>query len=232
MTAVLFDLDNTLYDASQYFLGAFSGISNTLSEKYGLKKALVYEKLIEIWKKETSMYPRLFDDLLSFLKISATEVQNLIKQFNEYEGKLEPYPDAIPTLRILKERGYKLGVITDGDPDRQKRKIKMLGLSDFFDVVVYAKESGSKKSVFPYLMALERLNENPRNSFYVADNPLADFEGAKKAGLTTIRILRGEFANISSGTCVDYQIKNLAELIEIVEERNEKGDSSCDRNQS
>lgn len=215
VNAVLFDLDNTLYDAKQYFFGAFAIISEFLSKKYGISQRDVYRSLVKIWEEKTSIHPRLFNDLLSFFDIDEKEVQNLLKLFNEYGGRINPYSDALPTLNALREKGYKLGLITDGNPERQERKIKLLNIQQFFDVVVYAKEIEPKPSPVPYLETLKKLDVGPSNAFYVADNPLIDFEGAKKAGMKTIRILRGEFAKLPKNMYIDFEIKDLSELLKL-----------------
>jgi putative hydrolase of the HAD superfamily len=213
MGGVLFDLDGTLYDSKQYFFGAFRTISEYLSNKYGLSRANVYKKLVNIWKEKTSMYPRLFDDLLSSLEVNTREAQNLIQLFNKYEGELEPYPDAVPTLNALKKDGYKLGVITNGVPQRQKRKLELLGFHHFFDVVIFTKKIKPKPSPLPYLKALEELGIDSPSALYVGDNPLVDFEGAKKAGIKTVRILRGEFAKFPKNEYIDFEIVGLNEVL-------------------
>lgn len=216
MIAVVFDLDNTLYDTKQYFLGAFNKIAEYLSKKYQIPKQKVYKKLVSIWEEKTSMYPHLFDDLLSFLDLEK-ELENVIKIFNEYSGKLKPYFDVISTLRELRNKNFKLGIITDGNVKRQKRKIKLLRIADFFDVIIFTKEFGSPKpSHTPFLKTLEELSVGQQNSFYVGDNPLVDFEGAKKVGMRTVRILRSEFKNVPSNKYVDFEIEDFNKLIEIV----------------
>jgi len=218
MKAVIFDLDNTLYDAEQYFSGAFAEISEYLSEKYSVNRSEVYKRLMKLWREKTSMYAYLFNDLLDSFNIK-NELNNVIRLFNEFNGQLETYPDVIPTIRELKKRDYKLGIITDGNVKRQKRKIQILKIADFFDVVMYTKEFRCRKpSHIPFLKALEKLNIDSQNAFYVADNPKVDFEGAKKVGIRTIRIFRGEFKDIPSNEYIDFEINSLTELLKIVSE--------------
>lgn len=227
MNAVLFDLDNTLYDVEQYFFGAFRMISEYLSKKYGVPRQNIYKKLVEIWKEKTSMYPRLFNDLLNFFKIDEKEVQNLLKLFNGYDGRIKPYPDTVPTLNALREKGYKLGLITDGNSERQERKIKLLNIQHFFNVITYTKEIEPKPSPVSYLKTLKKLDVDPPNAFYVADNPLIDFEGAKKAGIKTIRILKGEFAKLLKNEYIDFEIRGLDEVLKLLGGGNEEKDRGC-----
>jgi len=220
--AILFDLDNTLYDAEQYFNGAFKEISKYLDDKYGINKNESHKNLLKLWKEKTSMYPYLFNDFLKMVstenkKNIESELENIIKIFNGHYGKLKLYSDVTPVLKKFRNVGYKMGIITDGTVERQKRKIKLLNVEEFFDVVIYTKELESPKpSTVPFLKALKELHTKPQNSFYVADNPLIDFEGAKKIDMKTVRIMRGEFKNKLSNEFVDYNIITLEDLITIV----------------
>jgi putative hydrolase of the HAD superfamily len=215
MEAALFDLDNTLYDSQQYFLGAFADVSKYISAKHDVPEGAVYEALVKLWKEKTSIYPYLFNDLLELLHLGQDCLPTVVKTFNEYAGTIEPYPDAIPTLHVLKETRVRLGIVTDGNVERQKRKIRLLGLSPLFDVIIYAQEVAPKPSPAPFLAALERLNVRAVDAFYIADNPLIDFKGAKEAGMKTIRVLQGEFAVIPRDEHIDFEIAKLGELVEI-----------------
>jgi putative hydrolase of the HAD superfamily len=215
MKAALFDLDNTLYDAQQYFLGAFIDVSKYIAAKHDIPERAVYKALVKLWEEKTSMYPYLFNDLLELLHLGQDSLPIVVKTFNEYAGTIEPYPDAIPTLHVLKETRVKLGIITDGNAERQKRKIKLLGLTPLFDVVIYAREVAPKPSPTPFLAALERLSVRAVDAFYIADNPLIDFKGAKEAGMKTIRVLQGEFAVIPRDEHIDFEIEKLSELVEL-----------------
>ena len=217
MVSVIFDLDNTLYDAKQYFSGAFNEIAAYLSKKHNVAGNNTYKRLMKIWKTKTSTYPYLFDDLLNNLELK-NELKNTIKIFNEHDSLLKPYDDVIPTLKELKKKNFKLGIITDGNIERQKRKMKSLGIADFFDVIVLTKKLGNPKpSEIPFQKATNKLKVIPQNSFYVGDNPLIDFKGAKKIGMKTIRILKGEFKTISKDKYIDYEIKEIKELLNIIE---------------
>lgn len=216
MNAIIFDLDNTLYDVEQYFLGVFDEIAGYLSKEYHISGQATYKNLVNLWKIKTSMYPHLFDDLLNSLGLE-NELENVIKIFNDYDGKLKPYPSVIPTLKELKKRNYKLGIITDGHVERQKRKINSLGLGGFFGVIVFTKELyNPKPSEIPFQEVINKLKITPQQSFYVGDNPLIDFEGAKKVGMKTVRVLRGEFKNIPRNEHIDYEIEEFKELLEVV----------------
>jgi len=215
--AAFFDLDSTLYDARQYFCGAYREVANFLHTRYVVDEESAYSQLLSTLESRTSMYPKIFDEALANLKINSPDVPSVLKVYDSYQGKLEPYPDTLPTLSKLKERAWKLGVITDGAPERQERKLTMLGLERMFDVVIFAKSIASKPSTAAYSKAVELLDADPSQSFYVGDNPSLDFRGAKLAGLLTIRILKGEFVHMPSNRDIDYEINSLREVLRISE---------------
>jgi len=216
MKAIFFDLDNTLYDNKQYFLGAFKDISNYLSKKYSISQGKVYKNLVTLWQEKTSAYPYLFNDLLEISGIkNGGLVEKIVKIFNKYKGNLKLYSGVITTLQELKKRGYKLGIITDGNVKRQKRKIKLLGIKNFFEEIIYTKEITPKPSKKVFLVAIQKLKVNLKNAFYVADNPLIDFAGAKKIGMETVRLKRGEFVKIPKNKYIDFEIKKLNDLLKL-----------------
>jgi putative hydrolase of the HAD superfamily len=215
--SAIFDLDNTLYPARQYFCGAYREVAHFLHTRYGVDEESAYSQLLSTLESRTSTYPKIFDEALAKLKIDSPDIPSVLKVYGSYRGKLEPYSDVLPTLSKLKERTWKLGLITDGVPERQKRKLSMLRLERMFDVVIFAKSIASKPSPRAYSKALDLLSADPRQSFYVGDNPSLDFRGAKLAGLRTIRLLKGEFVRMPSNDDIDYEIHSLREVLRISE---------------
>ena len=217
MNVIFFDLDNTLYDSEIYYTRAFKSISEFLEKEFKVEQESSFDFLYSNWKKTTSMYNQMFDDVINKfdLKISTFD---LVKIFNEqevYESDL--FSDTIPVLQKLSNK-FKLGIITDGDVSRQKRKLRNCKLHDFANFVIYTKEIEPKPSPKPFQHALNQLSSSTVRPFYVADNPKIDFKGAKQLNFSTIRIIRGEFQNINSDEYVDYSIETLYEIEKIIEE--------------
>ena len=217
MIAIFFDLDNTIYDSRQYFLGALNEISGYLAKAAKLPRQKIYQELTRLWQKKTSFYPYLFDDLLKELNIESKElVKEVVNLFNGYRGRLKPYPGALPALKKMKKLGYKLGIITDGNVKRQQAKISLLGIKDFFEVIIYTKKIRPKPSKKSFLAAVKKMKINPKDAYYVADNPLVDFKGAKEIGMKTARLLQGEFKSIPKNKYIDYEIKKFSEILNLV----------------
>jgi HAD superfamily hydrolase (TIGR01509 family) len=94
----------------------------------------------------------------------------------------EAFPDTLPTLRALRDRGLRVGVVSDTGFDLRPA-MDRLGLSPFVDTVVMSFEYGvCKPAARVFLTACELLDVNPERTLMVGDNPLTD-SGAVAAGM-------------------------------------------------
>lgn len=210
--AVLFDLDNTLFDVEQYMTGAFADVAAHLESTHDIDGEKIHADLMSLWRTKTSMYPHLFDDILAEHNIDAN-IEQIVNIFNDHEPEIEPYTGVTELLTQLKETGYKLGVITDGTAHRQRRKIDVLGLRSTFDTIVLTAEVGeAKPSILPYKKAVCRLDTEPSRCVYIGDNPKVDFAGAKEIGMATVRIRQGEFSTLPSGSNIDVTVDAIEDI--------------------
>jgi HAD superfamily hydrolase (TIGR01549 family) len=94
--------------------------------------------------------------------------------------------DLIETLRILKQQGYILGVLSNRNESYSAYLVER-GLSEFFSLAIFAGEAGVYKpnpGAFHYL--LEKAGVLAGESIYVGDNYYADVVGAREAGMSPI----------------------------------------------
>ena len=93
-----------------------------------------------------------------------------------------PYPDTAPTLRALRDRGRKVGVVSN--VPRDLRPIfAAKGLADLVDAFVHSFEVGAEKpDPAIFLRACEALGTAPSETLMVGDHAIAD-GGAVAAGL-------------------------------------------------
>jgi len=148
-------------------------------------------------------------------------IPKLVKVYRTHKPKLSLYSEVRTVLSTLRKQGYKLGLITDGNVEVQRNKVEALKIKDFFDCIIFSDEYGIEKqkpNPFPYQKALKELKASARETIYVGDNPYKDFVSAKKLGIHTIRIMRGQYKNVTLNKEfeAEYQIINLGELIDIV----------------
>ena len=103
---------------------------------------------------------------------------------------LELYPDAEPTLRRLKEEGYKLALVSNA-PSGTSKTIESLGLSRYISVIVVSGVVGvSKPNPEIFRIALRKVAARPSEALHVGDLYEADVAGARNAGLEGLLIDR------------------------------------------
>lgn len=95
-------------------------------------------------------------------------------------------PDAVNALRLAKQRGLLLGVVSDYPADA---KLKALGIGDLFDIVVCAEDANVqrfKPNPRGIEVALHRLGVSRDQAVYVGDRIDVDAAAAFNAGVRCI----------------------------------------------
>lgn len=214
--AMIFDLDDTLYDESEYVNQAFANTADYLARRLGRedRKDEFHRRMLEL--VEQNGRGRVFDLLCGEAGIDIN-IGELVEAYRSTRPSLKLYPDAEQILRELEERGIRTGLITDGCSRVQHEKIIALGLDTRLDSVVVTGDFGiCKPQVEAYEKCLEALECVPREAAYVGDNPRKDFIGARALGMKTFRILRerGMYMSIQAepGCEAEYNIRSLTEL--------------------
>lgn len=93
-----------------------------------------------------------------------------------------PYPDTAPTLRALRARGIKIGIVSNV-PQDLRPIFAAHALADLVDAFTHSFEVGVEKpDPRIFLRACEALGTTPPETLMVGDHPVAD-AGAQRAGL-------------------------------------------------
>lgn len=220
--AVIFDLDDTMYGHTQFYRQAHCAACRFLEAECGMRFGLVYKMALGLLKEKGSQYGRIYDDIL---KKNGVYSEGLLKKtIAAYRGvkpKLDLYSDLAVILPRL-YRHYALGIITDGPVAVQRAKVRALGLKKYFRAIVYTDARGRafrKPNPGPFRDVVRQLGVLPQEALFVGDNPAKDFKGAKKLGMRTMRILRGEYraARGIHGAEADTNIKNYDGLMSFLE---------------
>src|SRR5579862_2359194 len=97
------------------------------------------------------------------------------------------FPGAIDALARLRARGIRLGLLTNGTSDDQRRKIERFDLACYFDCIQIEGEFGrGKPEPQVYLAALTALGGRPESSWMVGDNLEWDVAAPQRLGLRGI----------------------------------------------
>ena len=108
----------------------------------------------------------------------------------------EAFPDTLPTLQALSERGVRLGVVSDTGFDLRPA-MDLLGLTPFFQTVVMSFEYGvCKPAAKVFLTACDQLRVSPDRTLMVGDNPLTD-SGAVATGMHVFLVGPGAVTGLS-----------------------------------
>ena len=225
LRAVVFDLDNVLYDEKDYIYAAFNSIALFLSERSSLSEDEIYSKLARDLENKGSMYPRLFNDAMDDLGLKQHLVTEILRLYATVDSSIKLFPEAKNTLMVLRRLGLKLALVTNGGVRIQRNKVRLLRVEGLFDTVVYARETQfAKEKPHPeaYIAALQKLGVGAEEALCVGDNPHTDFLGAKQLGMLTVRILCGEFKDdhLSDEFEAEIELRNIAGLLGVIEQLN------------
>jgi putative hydrolase of the HAD superfamily len=213
--AVLFDLDDTLYDQRDWLAGAWITVA-AAAAPFGAATGPLWRGLLEIAAEGTDR-GCIIDRALERAGATDVPIAPLLEAFRSHDPlHLAPFPGATEALGGLRDR-CRVGLVTDGDPRIQRSKLRALGLLDAFDVVVFSDELGRerrKPHPAPFRAALSALRVAPERAVYVGDRPDKDVAGAHAAGMRAIRVLTGEYAEVPNG-CVQpvATVRSVVEAI-------------------
>jgi HAD superfamily hydrolase (TIGR01549 family) len=131
------------------------------------------------------------------------------------------FGDVVPTLRTLRDAGYRLGVIAN-QPSQVRVALERDGLVPFFDTMGVSDDLGLHKPD-PALFArtLEIAGTEPARSVMVGDRLDYDMRPAKVTGMRTVWVLRGEAPDDPTPAQLalpDVAIEDLTELAGVLDE--------------
>jgi HAD superfamily hydrolase (TIGR01509 family) len=114
----------------------------------------------------------------------------MIEVLRHHEPRLRLAPVVRRMLETLRADGWKLGVLTNGAPSIQARKIEALGLRSLVDAVVYAADHGAgggKPDPESFAEIIARLGVTSDRAVVVGNDEVADIGGALVSGLASVR---------------------------------------------
>ena len=117
-------------------------------------------------------------------------------------------------LGVLREKGYGVGVISNGFQGIQFKKLRSSGIDGWFDHVVLSDEIEVNKPdrrLFDY--ALQKAGTTATESVIIGDNPSTDISGGALAGWQTIYFNRDNRGPESADA--DLTVTDLGSLIEL-----------------
>lgn len=112
-------------------------------------------------------------------------------------------------------RGHRLGIVTNGSPDMQRRKLAALDFADAFESVVHAgHDAPAKPDPAPFHHALADLDASPGRAVHVGNSLTTDVPGARAAGLRAAWLADGDDIDADFDPRPDYRLDSLRDLLE------------------
>ncbi len=209
LEVVLFDLDDTLHDDTFAFQSAAEEVAREIALEHGvdalaLKRAYIAEaegfwhrlSPEQLKTRLSGIRASMWSAALGRVGIDDRDVAlTSAARYNEYRKKyFAVFPGAIDTLRTLRERGLRLGILTNGFSETHREKIALLQIGEFFDAIFIADEVGMiKPDPLLFAHACTTLGSAPSRSAMVGDRYERDVRGALEAGLYAVWLnIRGE----------------------------------------
>ncbi|GHH97528.1 pyrophosphatase PpaX [Neobacillus kokaensis] len=210
ITTLLFDLDGTLIDTNELIIATYL---HTLEKYYPGK--YVREDVLPF------MGPTLHE---AFSTVDPERVEEMIavyRAFNvaQHDVLVKEFPSVYETMKTLKEKGYKLAVVTTKREDVALKGLRLMKLDAFFDVVIAMDHVEKvKPDPEPIFKALELLGSTPEEAIMVGDN-FHDILGGKNAGTLTAGVawsLKGR--EFLAKYEPDYMLDEMTDLLTILGE--------------
>lgn len=223
--AVIFDLDDTLYDCTGSLIEASrrraakalveSGLPSTEMEVYQMQK--------ELASKHGPYHP-VFNEIVKKFRANRNLISIAYRAYNSSEVcGIKPFPDVIPTLKYLKKARYKIFLLTVGVYERQERKIQILGIKHYFNEIIINDQEIGLPMEDCIRECLQRHKIKPQEAVMVGDRIRHELRAANSIGLITIQMLHGRFKNENAMSEIDkpnYKIKRIFQIPTIFQLKN------------
>jgi putative hydrolase of the HAD superfamily len=217
--AVIFDLDDTLYDELDYCKSGFASVADFLA---GLPKTPPSGRIFDaLWRQFSSgNHKTTFNAALDHLAITYDDnlIAQLVETYRTHVPDITLPADSESVLKALSDK-FTLALLTDGFLPAQKLKVQALGIEKYFKSIIYTEQLGRqfwKPSPAGFEKIMNDLNTTPQNTACVADNEKKDFIAPNNLGCTTIQLIRPNRIHSESSTdphaAPQHVIRNISDL--------------------
>ncbi len=195
--AIIFDLDNTLWDVGPVILRAEHAMLAYLADRYPrILELHTADSMRDVRARMAIEHPAMRHDFTwlrkQALRAHALEAgypgslaEEVFEVFYRARNEVALYDDVLPSLEGLRRR-FRLFAISNGNAD-----LDVIGLASYFEGSLAAREAGMlKPDPRIFALLLERAGLGPQQAVHVGDDPEADVEGARGAGVVPVWLNR------------------------------------------
>lgn len=202
--AVLFDFDGTLLNTNDLI---FTSYEYAFTKVLG--RSITDEEIHDLYGKP------LYSSLAKYGE-HQDALCDTYREFNEshHDELVKKFDGAAEGVRMIKNSGIKTAVVTSKRRYTLEKGIRILGLEDFFDVLITPDNTEKHKpDPEPVLKACELLGVSPSEAIMVGDS-VFDFECAKRAGARLAGVNYSTTRDAIMEYKPDYMVDTLVELAE------------------
>jgi HAD superfamily hydrolase (TIGR01549 family) len=173
---IIFDLDDTLYNEKQYIKSGFKAVAEYLGRNDAMER---------LWNCFETNRPAI-DTYLNEIGLVERKA-DCLKIYRDHKPEIELNDGVAELIADLRNKGIKVGIITDGRPSGQRNKIAALGLEQMVDDIIITDELGGEQFRKPCDIAFRIMQRKWRIPFeqmvYIGDNLDKDFQAPKQLGM-------------------------------------------------
>lgn len=203
----IFDIDNTLYDYDTAHTHGMQVLFEYCKQHFGLDKSEVLSYYHKAWDlvihrvgtDTAATHSRMlrFQCMIELLgQPLFPHTQTMYHLYwDAFFSHMNPSPGISDLFAHLKQCGIRIGIGTDMTAEAQYRKLNILGLSSYIDMMVTSEEAGAEKPHPRFFkLCVEKSHCQPDECLFIGDNIKKDVEGAISCGLHGIWYSQGKTA--------------------------------------
>ena len=221
---IIFDLDDTLFDCTgQLTQPARRRAAQILASAHpDLSIETGYQQQVSL--SQTHGSSEAIRILGTQYNIPANIVERALNAYNPHTVEtITLFPDVLPTLATLVQRGYQLALVTSGNPDRQREKIRLLDLCDYFSeadntLILHDDRKNSDKES-SLTQAARAISLPHAHILCVGDKLTDEIATAKTLSMTTVHMRHGRQKNRKPQTPSeqpDIEIDRISQLLSLL----------------
>ena len=215
--AIIFDAYGTLFDVNS----AAEKCKDKIGDKweafanYWRTTQLEYTWLRSLMKRHKDFWQVTEDSLDKSMKVFNID-NSMRNELLDLYKILSPYPEVPEILKSLKEKDYKLSILSNGTPSLLNELVKSNNLENLFDDVFSIEEVGIyKPDSKVYDLPIKKYKIQNKEVAFLSANTW-DVSGGGNYGFNSIWVNRNNSVFDNLDYKPEHQIKNLKELADLI----------------